>query len=213
MSYNVHDILKIRIKTANNKSELPIWAVRSLTETPYVVVRRGKITSHIPVGIRGETKQQRFAWGVSPEEVLDIIKPQDLLTSLLDEKIINSYWYHILMPLKRQLNLWKQAPCLKRELQSIGISGSVGFELATGKKVTNSHSDVDLLFFVNRTISQNSCLQILDFLNTLEIKVDPVLVVDEEWISLEEYALSSGSYLIKTMDGCRLGNIKMEDLK
>src|SRR4029077_20722537 len=54
----------------------PDWVAKHLRATPFVVVRRGPVTlEHVPIGVRGANRNQRWAASCRPQVVKRIITP------------------------------------------------------------------------------------------------------------------------------------------
>jgi phosphoribosyl-dephospho-CoA transferase len=87
-----------------------------------------------------------------------------------------------------------------------GPAGSVGFELATGRKVTTEVSDLDLVIRAKRRFSVEQARSILDRTLGLETKVDVRVETPVCGFSLEEYAsVRPAKMLLRYPDGVRLG--------
>ena len=219
-----HDLLRLRFPFPPETGNLfdrtiPGWAGRFLTETPWVVVRREKAESGIPVGIRGNSKQQRFGCvlhirstppegSITPKPVFpveEIRTPEQIFQGLLQDykagkRKENGPW----SGWEEELLKLTEMSWYKKEVSSVGIGGSAGFELASGRKVTSPESDLDLLFTVTRNCTKELCREIFESLQVLPVRTDAVLVTDRGFTSLDEYVHSSGRFLIKTAEGCCL---------
>jgi phosphoribosyl-dephospho-CoA transferase len=89
---------------------------------------------------------------------------------------------------------------------SWGPAGSVGFELATGRRVTNEESDLDLVVRAPQRIALEEARFLLDRTLGLEVKVDVRVETPLCGFALEEYALeSSPRILLRYAEGARLG--------
>ena len=200
--YEVHDL--IRIKEGQQPvfdRELPSWVQETLEEGAWAVVRRGTGISGIPVGIRGALRTQRFACELSKNAVQSVVKPDQLLKDVFNGRIYNPFWEKELAPLRRLV--WDQEKEWQNLLR-VGVTGSVGYELATGIPVTTTKSDIDLLICVKESFSRTEAKKLLQFLKGIERRTDAVLKMQKGWIALEEYASDAAQILVKTMDGCCL---------
>lgn len=206
----VHDIIKIKAGGDYLDREIPAWAKQELSVCPYVVVRRGRSENdrHISAGIRGAKKEQRFACELKKDGIEQVLTPRELLHGLFSGAIGNPSWREALAPLQ-ELMQWKN------EIRWIGIGGSVGFELATGRKVTTEKSDADLLLSLrggeDGCIEKGLCLRVWNYLKELPVTADPLLVTREGWVSLKEYAKAEGRVLVKTQNGCELQAVLTEE--
>lgn len=205
----VHDLLRLCPESGDLFDRpLPLWAQRFLRETPWVVVRRGERSQGIPIGIRGGSKQQRFGcilrWK-RLDGIAELKKPDQILAEALTDQTSKrgertEIWEEglgMLKPLMHQ-------PYYGREVKSIGIGGSIGFELASGRKVSSPDSDLDLIITISPGCGKALCRRICAYLEILPVAADAVLVTRRGWTSLREYAGTDGPVLMKTMDGCIL---------
>jgi phosphoribosyl-dephospho-CoA transferase len=87
-----------------------------------------------------------------------------------------------------------------------GPGGSVGFELASGRKVTTEASDLDLVLRAAEQIGVEEARLLLDRTFGLEAKVDVRVETPVCGFFLEEYvSASSAKVLLRYPDGVRLG--------
>ena len=88
---------------------------------------------------------------------------------------------------------------------SWGPVGSVGFELATGDRVTTESSDLDLALFAPQRLAHAIAHDLWSTLSSLPVKVDVRVETPYCGFSLEEYALRrSAKIMIRTPDGRQL---------
>jgi phosphoribosyl-dephospho-CoA transferase len=89
---------------------------------------------------------------------------------------------------------------------SWGPSGSVAFELASGRKVTTEASDLDLIIRARQPIAHEQARFLLDRTLGLEAKVDVRVETPVCGFALEEYVLAtSAKILLRYADDVRLG--------
>ncbi|EZH67423.1 hypothetical protein DH09_05700 [Bacillaceae bacterium JMAK1] len=190
--FDPHDLLKINVnEVLKTNSNLPHWANCSLQKSPYVVVRRGAYDRlSIPVGVRGKSRNERYAMFVSVDQVVDVFTPYQLRT-LSSTRLQLTKAQDTFETIKQ---LWKS--------ENWGPTGSVGFELATGTKVMREQSDFDILIqseFFSVPVAKEYVKQ----LQAAPMTVDPLIQTKSGWFSLKEYALGKG-VLFKTMTGLEL---------
>ena len=90
-------------------------------------------------------------------------------------------------------------------VRSLGVTGSLSFELASGCAVTTETSDIDLLVRVDTAqFDRAAARDLLGVLRRLGRRVDAVLETPNGWTALAEYASDAPEFLQKTRDGCRL---------
>ena len=182
-----HDILIIE-KEALVRQEIPAW-FKLGGDTFYAVVRRDySPDGFIPVGIRGRTRSERYGFFIhsgfireclTPPEVIQRIPSfprQDELTEFLS--IILSIDFPF---------LW-------------GVTGSVGYSLATGQKFWNKESDLDFHIYLESEPSALFFEPWLKALNTCPVRVDTQIESPFGGFALKEW-LNSSRVLLKTNKG------------
>ena len=188
---NPHDLLKIR-SIKDLTGNLPDWTLKMFPESMTVVVRRSPIVDDkIPVGIRGMKREQRLASFVNRADVVRVTTPYELV----------------------QKQLWKTArqdipainalPAVSEILKNYrwGISGSVGFELATATHTAKMSSDLDLVWQAENPLSQNEAKELLKKLNQFGVHADLQVIQGGNGFSLEEYSQSKSTIMMKTLTG------------
>ncbi|GAC1500357.1 MAG: malonate decarboxylase holo-ACP synthase [Vulcanimicrobiaceae bacterium] len=110
--------------------DAPPWVRASLARAPWVVVRRA-CAREIAVGIRGQRRDQRFATRVRAADVRERLDPYALAARIPDAP----------RPLDRAARDVR-AYAARAGLR-LGITGSYGFELASGVATTRAQSDLD----------------------------------------------------------------------
>lgn len=190
----VHDLLQIdpALLTSGYRAE-PHWVQETLFVCPWVVVRRAQTSrGHIPVGVRGTTRSDRWGGFCDESQIRVIARPGQLLPS--------SGRTPALRALQKMCDRWAALAL------SWGPAGSVGFELATGRRVTNEESDLDLVVRAPQRIAFEEARFLLDRTLGLEVKVDVRVETPLCGFALEEYALeSSPRILLRYAEGARLG--------
>jgi phosphoribosyl-dephospho-CoA transferase len=196
----VHDLLQIdRPSLISGCTGEPSWVRRALLDCPWVVVRRAQAASGlIAVGVRGDSRSDRWAASCEKSLVREMVRPEQLLVR------------------DRTSNEIPRTPAL-RALQEMserwadltlpwGPGGSVGFELASGRKVTTQASDLDLVIRAGNKIDVEEARFLLARTFGLEAKVDVRVETPVCGFSLEEYvSASSAKILLRYPDGARLG--------
>ena len=200
----IHDLLRIDrdCLTAGCVAQ-PSWVRESLITCPWVVVRRAQAPAgQIAIGVRGATRSERWGGFCAKSLISKIVRPAELLV------------------LARSANRTPRMPALKVLQQVIerwrdltlpwGPTGSVGFELASGRQVTTEVSDLDIAVRAPQRIVVEQARSLWDRVTGLQTKVDVRVETPECGFSLEEYACSSSSrssrILLRCPDGSRFGN-------
>jgi phosphoribosyl-dephospho-CoA transferase len=155
------------------------------------VVRRAIAEpGHVAVGVRGRLREQRFAAQmplpavqrrVAPEALRGVISPRDL-------------------PALRTLDQLRAV--LAQE--SWGVTGSAGFELATGIEALHAQSDLDLILRTPLRLERGDAQDLLAILDTAECAVDLQLQTPFGAVALREWANGSRRVLLKTVSGAHL---------
>jgi phosphoribosyl-dephospho-CoA transferase len=201
-AFRPHYLLEIvgsRLIESREGSSIPEWVGEHLRATPFVVVRRGLVHEGcIPIGVRGEKRNQRWAAYCKPGVVKNIITPSQLLgrtlpVARLDAtpalralKFLESRWMNIEHP-------W-------------GPGGSVGFELATGGPAAKADSDLDIVMYVESHMPSDEAKTLCAAAMHLPAAVDIHVETPVCGFSLWEYARESpAAILLRTQAGAILG--------
>jgi len=174
-------------------SDAPAWTRQVLITGQPVVVRRAMVASgQIAVGVRGTSRDQRFAAVVPASVVGRCVRPEQLVESV---------------PLGGQPALCALA-LLKPVLDGLelcwGVTGSVGYQLATGIAVVHAHSDLDLLLRTPTELPRAAARELLRLLDDAPCRVDLQLETPSGAIALREWAGDSTRVLLKCPTGARL---------
>ena len=191
----IHDLLEIDAERfLQAQSSAPSWVAASLRETPFVVVRRGAISTDqgIAVGVRGAQRNERWAGVCYPDLVRRILTPPMLLAWLatagppatasrpLPPTRTNT------IPALRALSLL--ADRWKTLASPWGPGGSVGFELATGHPVARPQSDLDIVIYAESRITHDAARALWESAQGLPAAVDIRVETPTCGFSLTEYA-------------------------
>ena len=184
------------------QGESPTWGIESLQRAPWVVVRRARSCGElIPVGVRGELREQRYASWLAPRDILEIVTPRTLAH--------RRAWLQIEAVRRASvpaLNALDQVETVMRAhgLEGMwGPGGSVGFELASARATAAINSDLDLIV---ECTTVDACA-LWAALAALPVRVDALLETPHGAVALQEYARSrseNGSFLLRTTQGPRL---------
>jgi phosphoribosyl-dephospho-CoA transferase len=194
------DAAKVIGTDGGDDQAVPSWAFRELRETSLVVVRRGLITQdRIPIGIRGPERTQRWAALYPLDAVQQIITPMDLLNRF--NKTEDLYFSRACNGLRSLLIDYQWFT------HSWGPGGSVGFELATGKRTTTPRSDLDIVIYADQHLSRTDAKRLLSSARRLDVAVDIRVETPVCGFSLAEYVEPSAkSMLLRTSTGPILSN-------
>jgi phosphoribosyl-dephospho-CoA transferase len=196
-----HDLLEIDAKQLiSADATLPEWVEEHLIATPFVVVRRGPITSQrIPIGVRGAERNQRWAAFCHPAWVETIHTPPQLLTRTIPTFRADA------APALRALHLLKDRWMVLDH--PWGPGGSVGFELATGRHVVKPESDLDIVIYAEGKITRDEARSLQARSMNLAVAVDIRVETLACGFSLIEYARGGpAGILLRTPGGLELGD-------
>lgn len=187
---NAHDLLW-GMTPAHVPADAPAWVLEAVASGHPVVVRRAMAEpGHVPVGVRGRLREQRYATQmplaavqrrVIPEALCGVVSPRDL-------------------PALRALDLLR--PVLAQE--AWGVTGSAGFELASGIQALHAQSDLDLILRTSERLERGDAEDLLAILNTAPCAVDLQLQTPFGAVALREWASGSRRVLLKTASGAHL---------
>jgi phosphoribosyl-dephospho-CoA transferase len=200
MALNPHDLIQVgQVEYLVCEGPMPAWAVASIRQTPWVVVRRAQERAGwTAVGIRGEGRGQRCAAWLPLDRIQQIVTPYMLANSVGD---LPAY-----IPMPVISTLRSIAPLLSG--YRWGPTGSLGFQLASGRPVLHAESDLDLLISTAVHMSHSTADVLL---RCLEMKacarIDVQLDTPVGGVSLREYC-RGGRVLVKTTTGPILKHIE-----
>ena len=200
-SPQVHDLLEIESGSlATGSVAQPPWVTKMLIDCPWVVVRRGEAPGgYIAVGVRGAYRRERWGAYCAEHHVKRIARPPTLLA--LGRTAGRIYRTPAFVALREVIKKWRGVPFLW------GPTGSVGFELATGRPVTTEASDLDLAIRAPSPIGVQQARWLWDRVLGLQTKVDVRVETPLCGFSLEEYACASPApILLRFSDALRLGD-------
>jgi len=198
--FRPHDLLWI-CRSALKKPELdagsiPAWVSRG--KGPVVVRRAETQPGLVPVGIRGSKREERFA-ALAPEQAVEkSVSPFALRAAKLWLQHPERDHHPVLR------TLGSVACILNEEELDWGITGSLGYELATGDPQLRPGSDLDLVIERPTPMSRHQAEKLMTKLTGHLCRIDVQVETPEGAIGLSEWARPSGKVLIKTSMGPRL---------
>jgi phosphoribosyl-dephospho-CoA transferase len=198
-----HDLLQISgvadlvlVGSDRPEKRFPLWVERSLQEAPFVVVRRANLfDGMIPVGVRGSLRQQRSAAYLVPESIRSRITPEQLATArgwLTNARTEEIPGLKVLAGIEEKL---ADLPL------AYGPTGSIGFELASGRPAATSTSDLDLLIRVPERLSMQLAQELITIFSESPCRVDAQLETPRGAVSLAEYARGETPLLLRQAGG------------
>ena len=172
----------------------PDWAREVLAAGQPVVVRRGPAPhGQVAVGVRGRGREQRYASWMPLAAIRRRVVPEQLT----DTGAGQDAW-----PALRAL-AWL-APQLDALELVWGVTGSTGYQLASGAPVLHANSDLDLLLRAPQPLERGAAAELLGLLDRALCRVDLQLETPAGAIALREWAGPASQVLLKTEQGPRL---------
>lgn len=166
--------------------DAPQWAVESLSVGQPVVVRRAlSADGFVAVGVRGVLREQRLAAFMPVDSIACRVSPEALC--------------HV--DCERDLPVVQALKQLRPMLDDCGwvwgVSGSVGFELASGFAAMHEASDLDLILRTPQLITRNQARQLVAVFDQAVCRVDMQLQTPFGAVALREWASGSARVLLK----------------
>ena len=180
-----HDLLW-GMSPAQLPADAPQWAVESLAAGQPVVVRRAASgLGQVAVGVRGPLREQRLATAMTVATVERRVRPEDLCAVSIDRDL----------PALRALAQLRSL--LDASDWIWGVSGSAGFELASGFTALHERSDLDLILRTPQPLSREQARELVKIFDTAACQVDMQLQTPHGAIALREWAGASRQVLLK----------------
>nr|WP_296186389.1 malonate decarboxylase holo-ACP synthase [Pseudomonas sp. UBA1879] len=189
-----HDLLW-GMPVAALPADAPAWVSDVVGLGHPVVVRRAKVAEGwVAVGVRGRSRDQRFAALMKLSDVTRCIKPEQLVDAV---DHVEADW-----PALRALKHIR--PVLDAMHLPWGVAGGAGFELATSIKVLHQDSDLDLILRAEQCFSRHRAAALIEALEGAACRIDLQLQTPFGAVALREWAGSARQVLLKADDGARL---------
>lgn len=194
VSFCAHDLLWLA-SGGYPEGDLPHWVSAQWNVSLPLVVRRDQEEGgRIPVGIRGLRRDQRAAGWVRPDAVHRRVTPESLAQS---DRLLRSPFVS-LPPVQAVIQLAQQ-----HWPWSWGITGSVGYALATDVPVLHANSDLDLLLRCKTPVTAHAFAPWQQFCQQLLCRVDTQVETPHGAFALTEW-LRDRRVMLKTTRGPRL---------
>lgn len=180
-----HDLLW-GMTPAQLPADAPQWAIAALAAGQPVVVRRAlSAAGFVAVGVRGVSREQRLAAFMPVDSITRRVSPETLC--------------HLDSP--RDLPVMQALKQLRPMLDDCrwvwGVSGSVGFELASGFAAMHAASDLDLILRAPQMITRNQACKLVELFDQAVCRVDMQLQTPFGAVALREWASGSSRVLLK----------------
>ncbi|WP_161865896.1 malonate decarboxylase holo-ACP synthase [Pseudomonas yangonensis] len=189
-----HDLLW-GLRPEHLPQEAPAWAHAALGGHVPVVVRRAPAEpGWVAVGIRGAAREQRHAAWMRLSDISRLVSPQAVARAGRWRNHAQSHW-----PALRALS--QLAPRLDALDLAWGVTGSLGFELASGIAAAHADSDLDLLLRAPEPVSRAEARALCMLLDEAPGRIDLQLETPHGSVALREWASAAPRVLLKTQNG------------
>jgi len=195
-----HDLLRVRgAADLCIADRLPDWVTAYLARTCWVVVRRSApLEGMLPVGLRGNSRGERFAAYLPAEAILERITPEDLV-----RRASWRFYGRRELPALRSLDVVGQM--MADFALQWGPTGSVGFEVATGAPTAKTSSDLDLVIRAPSELKIDVCRRLrIRLAERVAVRTDVLIETGAGAIALDEYACGSLPILLRSSIGPKL---------
>ena len=180
-----HDLLW-GMTPAQLPADAPAWVIESVLAGQPVVVRRAlSAAGQVAVGVRGRLREQRYAASMAIASITRRVSPEALCHVDIDRDL----------PLLQALAQLR--PMLEGCGRVWGVSGSAGFELASGFAALHEGSDLDLILRTPQPLSRAESRALVAILDRAICVVDMQLQTPCGAVALREWAGSSNRVLLK----------------
>ena len=174
-------------------ADAPDWVIEAVRLEHPVVVRRSLAPrALVPVGIRGPRREQRYA-ALMPRAAIERCVRPEQLTHLRGQQD----W-----PALQALDHVR--PLMDLLALTWGVSGSAGFELASGLPALHQNSDLDLIVRTPRFVSRDWAAELVQILDRAVCRIDVQLQTPSGALALREWAGASRQVLLKSEHGAWL---------
>lgn len=198
-SLTAHDLLALRelpipMPTAE---EMPAWVPRAFALAQFAVVRRADAPpGAIAIGFRGTTRAQRYGTLIARDAVVTVLSPEQLLDRPVQSE-------------RGELKVFRALRFIadNRLLDEYawGPTGSVGFELATGRATATETSDLDLLIRVPLPMRRSDARSVRERLQEVEramgVRTDAQLETPAGGVALSEWAEGKPRVMARSASG------------
>ena len=191
-TFEAHDLLW-GMPPERLPANAPDWVLDALAAGQPVVVRRAlSEQGQVAVGVRGRLREQRYATFMSVDAVRRCVKPEALCQVSVDRDL----------PALRALD--QVRPLLDGCGWVWGVSGSAGFELASGVQALHEGSDLDLILRAPQSLDRRQAQAWVKILDSAMCPVDMQLQTPFGAVALREWAGSPRRVLLKNASGACL---------
>lgn len=182
----------------------PAWATPDWLARAPAVVRRAPRPSgdRLPVGLRGAARSERCAAHLRCSRVIRRVTPEDVA-----QRTTARHAGLLASGLACLRTLVRISPLLDATALAWGVTGGVGFVLASGFDVLHADSDLDLLVRIAERRDAVGLRDLIAVLKAAECRVDVQVETQHGAFALGEWLRTGGPVLLKTS----LGPVLVDD--
>jgi len=196
--YRPHDLLWPLAASSLIFSEPPpSWATPDWLAVAPVVVRRATLAdpAQVPVGLRGATRSERCAASLAIHQTVRAVTPEEIARRAVRSARVRE------SPLACLQALARIGPVLDALPLAWGVTGGVGFSLASGFDVLRADSDLDLILRAPLAADAAALRAVAQILRDLDARVDAQVETPFGAFALQEWVRTGGPVLLKTSRG------------
>jgi phosphoribosyl-dephospho-CoA transferase len=149
----------------------------------------------VPVGLRGATRSERCAAQMSVDSIVRKFTPEALARRVATDPVLRA------SPLPCLRSLAALAPALDELPLCWGVTGSVGFTLASGFDMLRPDSDLDLLVRAPSAGDAHALRAVATLTCKAESRIDVQVETPFGAFALTEWLRTGGPVLLKTAHG------------
>lgn len=198
MDARPHDLIWLRDPAAFRAAgDVPAWADADwLAQAPVVVRRDHDASGRIPVGIRGRSRSERHATWLDADQCATLVSPFDIARE--------GFWR--LHPRRDEIAALHALDRIAAQLGALscrwGITGAVGFSLASGIDVMHTGSDIDLLLQAPGPLPSADLAALQALIDDNDsVRLDIQVATPHGAFALRERLRTRGRVLLKTDTG------------
>lgn len=167
--------------------------VKRKRKNEWVVVRRAEIIDgYIPVGVRGNQRNQRHACFLKKEMIEKRIPPNELLNQ--------NYLESISLNRRENFEVFQTFQKLKKVLSHYkwGVGGSLAYELVSKSPTVKQTSDLDVLVYSNEELDDSQMSELYHISQSFDTNIDIQIITSFGGCSLIDLYQSKKQVLLKT---------------
>ncbi|MGB8601361.1 MAG: malonate decarboxylase holo-ACP synthase [Rhizomicrobium sp.] len=199
--FRPHDLIRLpRSHGLTGVGPTPAWVRKSLAVAPWVVVRR---TAALPpgtiaVGVRGPERNLRWGGIIPASDAMECWTPETVSKRYL----LLSEGRRRMIPALTAIRPFTE---ILRQYGLVGgPTGSVGFELVSGRPTATVNSDLDAVIQTPQHIARDVAQAIMQAVSQLPVRCDVQLETPGGAITLAEYAFVDGPIALRGSNGPHL---------